>query len=159
MHTPTLTLVAALAFTVSACGGTDMPDNGLPTSGANSDASPSPSAISSPSSPRSPTKAPVAEPPDAAEAVESTLADAEEFAVELEQVFFDSGYPKDLAGAIAAADKTDLQLEPGNTIASYVFEPDTSEFRLCVENVSGAYATYDTRPMSMRESGPSGGCP
>jgi len=140
-----IALATVLAFSVSACTGSDMPNSGMPTSG-----------MSTTAAPRS---APVSQVPEAFDAVESTLADAEKFAVELEQVFFGTGYPKDLAGAVAAAKKTGLELADGNSIASYVFDPDNAEFRLCVENTSGAWATYDTRPMAMRESGPSGGCP
>ncbi len=146
MRTLMITLAGTLAFAVSACGADDVPADATPTTGTSS-------------SPAAPPSAPVSEPPASSEAVESTLADAEEFAVELEQVFFSAGYPDDLAGAVEAAEKTDLTLEQGNAIASYVFDPDNTEFRLCVENTSGAWATYDTRPMAMRESGDSGGCP
>ncbi len=143
-----LLITPAVALALTGCSSSEPPENALPSSGA--------TASSSPPTPRS---APVSEAPDALAAVESTLADAEEFAVELEQVFFRTGYPTDLAGALAAAEKTGLRLEPGNTIAAYTYDPHTAEFRLCVENTSGAYATYDTRPMSMRDSGPTGGCP
>lgn len=148
MRLLTLTLAIVLTLTASACGGDDGDD------------APAPITSSTPSAPTSaPTSAPVSEAPEAFDGVESTLADAEEFAVALEQDFFETGYSTTLDGAIAAAKRTGLQLEPGNSIGSYVFDPEDSEFQLCVENTSGAWATYDTRPMSMRESGDSGGCP
>lgn len=37
--------------------------------------------------------------------------------------------------------------------------PPLPSVELCVEHESGAFATHDTAPMSLRESGESGGCP
>lgn len=93
-----------------------------------------------------------------ADAVATSVArDVEAYAVQLEQVFFGQGYPKDLAGAVAVARQLDLSLSPGNSIAGYRYDPDAQEFRLCVENTSGAFAIYDTEPMSRIEAG-NGGC-
>lgn len=150
MRTLTLTLATvAFALTVTACGGDDPAE---PAAG--STASPDVT-TSTPARP----DAPLEEVPEAFAAVESTLADAEKLAVELEQIFFREGYPADLAGAITAAEAAGLEQSPGNTLAGYTFDAEQSEFRLCVENTDGAFATYDTRPMSMRDSGSSGGCP
>lgn len=96
---------------------------------------------------------------DGGDAAASTQADAEKIAVRLEQVFAGSTYPKDLAGALEAAQQEGLETSAGNTIAGYEYDADDVEFKLCVENSSGAYAIYDTRPMSMRGAGDSGGCP
>ena len=90
---------------------------------------------------------------------DTTQVDAEKFAVRLEQVFAGSSYPSEQAGAEAAAQKDGLKLSPGNSIGSYVYDPDDVEFKLCVENTDGAYATYNTSPMSVQDSGDSGGCP
>jgi hypothetical protein len=93
------------------------------------------------------------------DAAASTQADAEKIAVRLEQIFAGSSYPKDLAGAIKVARANGLEPAEGNTIGGYTYDPNDVEFKLCVENSSGAYAIYDTRPMSMRGAGDSGGCP
>ncbi len=142
-----MTLAAAVALTVSACGNDDTDDAGpgpdIPSIGGPSSA---PSSSSTPA-------------PANEAAEQSALTDVEAYAVQLEQVFFGSGYPRDLAGAVKVADRLDLELSPGNRIASYVYDADAEEFRLCVENTSGAFAIYDTQPMSTMQSGPSGGCP
>jgi|GEM_PF-2703087 len=52
-----------------------------------------------------------------------------------------------------------LTLAPGNAIAGYVYDDAAVEFTLCVESESGAWATYDTAPMTLRENGAAGGCP
>jgi len=93
------------------------------------------------------------------DATASTQADAEKIAVRLEQIFAGSSYPRNLAGATKAAQENGLDPSSGNTIAGYQYDADDVEFKLCVESTSGAYAIYDTRPMSMRGSGDSGGCP
>lgn len=46
-----------------------------------------------------------------------------------------------------------------NTEAGYAYDPETVEFTLCVQTPSGAWATYDTEPMSLRQGAESGGCP
>ena len=52
-----------------------------------------------------------------------------------------------------------LAVTDGNTVAGYRYDDAAREFKLCVENASGAWATYDTAPMSVREAEESGGCP
>lgn len=144
MRLAAVTAVAALAL-VAACG-SDAPRGSAPTT------PPAPTSAS-PSSP-------APENPSAEKARASVVDDVQEFAPALEQVFFSQGYPTDLAGALRTAQElTNLQLERGNTIASYRFDDADQEFQLCVENTGGAYAVYDTAPMSTITSGDSGGCP
>lgn len=149
--TTVATVASAVALVaVSACGSETEPDV---------EASSRVTASAAPSAP-----APVATEPPAerasAASVRSTADDVAAYAVAMEQVFFGSGYPDDLAGALVTAEKlTNLSLSPGNVIASYRFDPETREFQLCVENPSGASATYDTEPMSTVATTDSGGCP
>jgi hypothetical protein len=89
----------------------------------------------------------------------STQKDVESFAVRLEQVFASSSYPTNLAGVVAAAKTTGLHLSVGDSLGGYKYDASDREFQLCVQNKSGAYAIYDTSPMSVRSSGDTGGCP
>jgi len=104
-------------------------------------------------------KAPDKQSTSTSAAEKSVRKDVEAYAVQLEQVFSTSSYPKNTAAAVGIAKRLDLKLSPGNTIASYVYDPDASEFKLCVQNTSGAWAVYDTRPMTVLKSGGAGGCP
>ncbi len=88
----------------------------------------------------------------------SVQADVGRLAPELESFVRGGAYPTDLAGALAALAKAGLAPSAGNTVAGYVYDLQTVEFTLCVESASGAFATYDTRPMSLRQQGESGGC-
>lgn len=106
-----------------------------------------------------PSVAPVGTVADASDELTAALADVERIAVGLEQYYVQEGYPRDLAGALATMEDADLAASPGNTVAGYRYDADAREFRLCVENASGAWATYDTAPMSVREAEESGGCP
>lgn len=135
-----------LAALASGCGSGDDP-MGTPSAADSSAPAPSVSASATPD-------------PAAAQARRSAVEDVQEFAPALEQVFFSQGYPDDLAGALRTAEElTNLRLAPGNRIASYVFDAGDQEFRLCVESRTGAFAVYDTSPMSTISSGDSGGCP
>lgn len=152
----TLTLSLAAAATALALGGCGSED---PVTPSTDEDIPS---IGGPSSSGTPTTSagPTADAPQGDKAaVASTLKDVEAYAVQLEQVFFGSGYPEDLAGALKVADRLALELSPGNRIATYDFDAQALEFKLCVENASGAFAIYDTQPMSTLRSGATGGCP
>lgn len=104
-----------------------------------------------------PTSASTAPSPDPGLA--SAAADVERLAVRLESFLRGGTYPRDLAGAVAALDDAGLEPSDGNEVATYVYDEDAVELRLCVESASGAWATYDTAPMSVREAGDTGGCP
>lgn len=153
MRTALLALSAAAVLTLSACGSDMGSENAPEMNSTGGDGGLSmqefePSASASASKPAADNSA------------ASTADDVTEYAVAMEQYFFANGYPKDLAGALATAKRlTNLSLSPGNKIATYRFDEMTSEFQLCVENTSGASATYDTEPMSTIETTKTGGCP
>ncbi|NRQ50898.1 hypothetical protein [Aeromicrobium stalagmiti] len=107
----------------------------------------------------SPAVAPAGTVDDASAGLTSALGDVERIAVGLEQYYFQNGYPADLAGAIDTMKDAELAVSDGNTVAGYRFDESAQEFKLCVENASGAWATYDTAPMSVREAEETGGCP
>lgn len=112
-----------------------------------------PSAPSAPSEPSGPS-----EPADPA-GLESVKADVETAAVSLESFYRGSPYPRTTAEVVETLGDAGLTLAAGNTIAGYVYDDAAVEFTLCVESESGAWATYDTAPMTLRENGATGGCP
>lgn len=80
-------------------------------------------------------------------------------APQLESAVRSETYPMTLEEAVARID--DLGLTPAAPlqVAGYRYDADQVEFTLCVEDAdSGAYATYNTAPMSVRQAGDSGGC-
>lgn len=143
-----LLLVALLLLTPAACGDDEEAavTPGAPLSGEE---------FTVPSTTASPTPNGTA----SADALASVLADVDEVAPALESYFRTRDYPTDVAGAVAALPKTGRKLSPGNTIGGYRFKADETEFVLCVESSSGAWATYDTAPMTTGRSGKTGGCP
>ena len=89
----------------------------------------------------------------------SVQSDVENLAVSLESFYRGTPYPQTVDEVIASLPDAGLSLSPGNSIGSYVYDPDAVEFTLCVEDDAGAWASYDTAPMSVRDTGESGGCP
>lgn len=89
----------------------------------------------------------------------SAIADARRMAPALESRLRGSAYPTTLDGARQAL--TDAGIEPtaGNDVNGYDYDPRSVEFTLCVEGPTGAFAAYDTRPMSLFTTGERGGCP
>ncbi len=92
-------------------------------------------------------------------ALKSVLSDVNKLAPALESYFRGDPYPTKVSEVEAALPKAKLTLSEGNTIGGYRYDASDVEFVLCVENTSGAYATYDTAPMTTGQSGESGGCP
>lgn len=92
-------------------------------------------------------------------ALKSVLADVNKLAPALESYFRGDRYPTAVDEVVAALAKAKLTLSKGNSIGGYRYDASDVEFVLCVENTSGAYATYDTAPMTTGQSGESGGCP
>lgn len=90
--------------------------------------------------------------------LEGVQADVGRIAPALEQHFFSHEYATTLDEALAAMAEADLAPTDPNVVGGYTFDPETVEFVLCIEHPSGAHASYDTRPMSLRTSGASGGC-
>lgn len=83
----------------------------------------------------------------------SAIAPALESAVRSET------YPMTLEEATARIDQLGLTPAEPLRVAGYRYDADLTEFTLCVEDTeSGAYATYNTAPMSVRQSAASGGC-
>ena len=152
------TVAAACVLALAACGSSD--DGGADASGAaappTADATggtgdqPAPSDAAGPEEP--------ADPASAAD-LESVKADVETVAVSLEGYYRGDPYPATSAEVIDTLDGAGLELSPGNSIGGYVYDPDAVEFTLCIESESGAWATYDTAPMTLRENGATGGCP
>lgn len=89
----------------------------------------------------------------------AATADVRRVAPKLEQYYFAKGYPNDLKGAKASMKKARLTLTQGNKLGGYTFDKQAEEFVLCVQNTSGAWATYDTAPMATGATGEAGGCP
>ena len=145
----TRALVAALLLcTLAACGDDDD----------TSDASNPTPVVGTPVPAETPARGkPTAGKPSAA--LKSVLNDVNTIAPALEGYFRGAEYPRTLDEVLAALPKSGLQLSKGNSIGGYRYDASDVEFVLCVENTSGAFATYDTAPMATGQSGESGGCP
>jgi len=89
----------------------------------------------------------------------AVIADVTRIAPALETWLRGGEYPTTLDAARQALTDAALEPSPGNAVGGYRYEPDSVEFRLCIEAAGGAYAIYDTRPMSVLTSGDDGGCP
>jgi hypothetical protein len=89
----------------------------------------------------------------------AVIEDANRVTPPLEAYFFGAGPAADLDEAVAALATIELELSPGNQVGSYDYDQADEDFKLCIEGPTGAFATYDTSPMSLFETGESGGCP
>jgi hypothetical protein len=87
------------------------------------------------------------------------IADAQRMAPALERELAGGEYPTSLEGALEALEGAGIAPSEGNVVGGYEFDADAVEFVLCIEGPSGAFASYDTRPMSLFTNGESGGCP
>ena len=82
-----------------------------------------------------------------------------DIAPRLESAVRSETYPMSLQEAVARIDELGLTPTAPLQVAGYRYDADLVEFTLCVEDAdSGAYATYNTAPMSVRQAGDSGGC-
>lgn len=80
-------------------------------------------------------------------------------APELESAVRSETYPMSLEEAVARIGELGLTPAAPLQVAGYRYDADRVEFTLCIEDAdSGAYATYNTAPMSVRQAGDSGGC-
>lgn len=97
----------------------------------------------------------------AVEAVEAVAEDVSSVAPALESYYrAGGGYPASLADAQDTLGPAGVALQPGHVVGGYTYEPEAEEFVLCIEDEeTGAWASYDTAPMGVRDSGASGGCP
>ena len=133
-----LPLVLLLPLSLAACGEDDTATSG-PSAAASGDL------VTPPSNPSGD--------------LQSAQADVESLAVQLESYYRGGDYPQDLDDLLGTLADAGVAPTGENVMAGYVSDPDTFEFTLCVETPSGAWATYDTEPMSLRQGAESGGCP
>ena len=91
--------------------------------------------------------------------LQAVIDDVRRVAPALESHVRGTEYPLTVDEAARAMDEAGLALGEGTSLGAYRYDPDTIEFELCIEHGSGAFATYDTAPMSTRDVGESGGCP
>ncbi|MGQ0629571.1 MAG: hypothetical protein ACT4P1_00900 [Sporichthyaceae bacterium] len=89
----------------------------------------------------------------------SVLQDVGKLAPALESFYRGKNYPRTLKTVVASLADANVDLAPGNRIAAYRYDPAAVEFELCIQNEDGAFASYDTAPMSPVRQGESGGCP
>ncbi|WP_300403876.1 hypothetical protein [uncultured Nocardioides sp.] len=89
----------------------------------------------------------------------SAQADVESLAVQLESYYRGGDYPRSLDELLGTLADAGVAPTEDNEVAAYAYDADTVEFTLCVEAPSGAWATYDTEPMTLRQGAESGGCP
>jgi len=89
----------------------------------------------------------------------AVIAEVQQVAPALESFVRSDPYPQTVEEAEAALADGGIALAPGHRIGGYVYDPEAVEFVLCVEDADGAWASYDTAPMGVRDSGAAGGCP
>ncbi len=89
----------------------------------------------------------------------AALDDVRLIAPRLEGLYRNRDYPRTLDKVIASLPEAGLELSQGNRLGAYRYDERAVEFTLCVENTSGAFATYDTAPMATGKRGEEGGCP
>lgn len=123
------------------------------------DDSAEPTGSSTPAPAPSPSEEVVTPPSDPSADLASAQADVESLAVQLESYYRGGEYPADLDALLATLADAGVSPTGENTVAGYAYDPATVEFTLCVETPSGAWATYDTEPMSLRQGAETGGCP
>ena len=92
-------------------------------------------------------------------ALTSALDDVRKVAPRLEGYYRSGSYPRKLEDVAISMPEAGLTLAAGNSLGAYRYDTEAAEFVLCVENTSGAFATYDTAPMALGEQGETGGCP
>lgn len=98
--------------------------------------------------------------PSATSTDQGPMADlVTEVAPQLESLYAANGYPQSLVGVAATIGPAGITLPEGVEIGSYTLDTDAQEFTICLEDTAGAWASYDTAPMGVRDSGMSGGCP
>lgn len=144
-----IALTAALMAGLTACG-SDAP--ATPASEPSSDVAPGTSLSGAPND---------GDPADVDRAAELASVQQEigTVAPALESFYRGKPYPQTLAEAQDSLTDAGIDLMIGNTIGGYAYDAATTEFTLCIETAAGAWATYDTAPMSLREGGEDGGCP
>lgn len=147
---PFAVIVALSLALMAGCGSEDAPAaSAEPGTAATAEGS------DSPDTPDSPDAAAGGPSPE----LTSALADVQKVAPRLESLYRNKEYPRDLDDVVASMDDAQLELSDGNSLGAYRYDEKSVEFVLCVENSSGAFATYDTAPMATGEKGEEGSCP
>lgn len=77
----------------------------------------------------------------------------------LESAVRGTPYPQSVDEAVDSLAEAGIDLAPGTEVGGYTYDPDAVEFVLCLQDADGAWASYDTAPMGVRDSGTEGGCP
>ena len=143
------TVALALLVPTLTAGGCGADDSGSAADGSSSAPAGTPAG-------ESPSQTPPADP---SPALLSAQQDVETLAPQLESIYRGGDYPTTLSEVEGTLAEAQVTLSPGNSVAGYVYDAEAVEFTLCVENESGAWATYDTAPMTLREGAEDGGCP
>ena len=91
-------------------------------------------------------------------AVSAAVGDVRRAAPALAAWFSAHGYPTSLQQAAAAVPRTGIVLDPSDALAGYRLEPGGRQFLLCVQNLTDAWASYDTATGHLVHR-ISGGCP
>lgn len=132
------------ALLLAGCG-EDSADTGAPSSAPSATQTPAEEVVTPPSTP--------------SDDLASAQADVESLAVQLESYYRGGDYPRSLDELLGTLADAGVAPTEDNEVAAYAYDADTVEFTLCVEAPSGAWATYDTEPMTLRQGAESGGCP
>lgn len=139
---PALTL--ALSVGLTGCGGDDEPGS---------------SEVTPAFEPPQRTDAPDPASSGAEGSADDVIDEVTEVAPELESFYRGGPYPRSVEDAVASLDAAGVSLLPGHEVGGYTYDEDAVEFVLCLEDEDGAWASYDTAPMGVRDSGTSDGCP
>lgn len=89
----------------------------------------------------------------------AVITEVSSVAPALESYVRGTPYPQSADEATARLAEAGIDLAPGTEVGGYSYDPDTVELVLCLQTTDGAWASYDTAPMGVRDSGTSGGCP
>ncbi|MCW2816366.1 MAG: hypothetical protein JWN84_3821 [Nocardioides sp.] len=93
------------------------------------------------------------------QAQDAMAAEVSTVAPTLESAYRDAPYPRTVGEVVESLTGAGVTLAPGHEVGGYAYDPDAVEFVLCLQDADGAWASYDTAPMGVRDAGATGGCP
>lgn len=93
------------------------------------------------------------------EGLRSARADVSSIAPQLESYYTEREYPADLQQVLTTLDGAGVTLSAGNRVGGYTLNANGVEFVLCIQHDGGGWASYDTAPMTVQQSSPTGACP
>lgn len=96
---------------------------------------------------------------DATSPAEAMSTEVSSVAPTLESYYRGGDYPRSVDDVVATLTGAGVTLAPGTEVGGYTYDADAVEFVLCLQDADGAWASYDTAPMGVRDSGDAGGCP